>query len=360
MTSLIPLEVVYAGLGGSLLALIIASVTNGCSLRVFFLLALRLAIGWHFLFEGLHKIHSHIVGPTEWNRPFSSEPYFAAAQGPFGEYVRKTQLGDPHKTITTLLTPGDEAFVQQFAKKTTPAEQAELTPAAASAILNAAIPDPEKRTEAKAAFARWVFGVDRRDAEVAHVSSGDVPQSAPDRLRHLALMRGLVQQLEDRQRLGLGNGMGFDQKRLAAARSELRAAETRLAADAESYLAELITAAGGTPPPPVPKPIERADELTMYAITAIGACLLFGLFTPLACLGGAGFLVLTYLTHPPFPWYPLPPNTEGNPLFVNKNVIECLALLVIAVHPTGRWLGLDAILCQLFKLPGSKTRLGQA
>ena len=32
---------------------------NGWSLRVFFLLALRLAIGWHFLFEGLHKIHSH-------------------------------------------------------------------------------------------------------------------------------------------------------------------------------------------------------------------------------------------------------------------------------------------------------------
>ena len=28
---------------------------------------------------------------------------------------------------------------------------------------------------------------------------------------------------------------------------------------------------------------------------------------------------MTYLTHPPFPWLPLPPNTEGNPLFINKN-----------------------------------------
>ena len=64
-----------------------------------------------------------------------------------------------------------------------------------------------------------------------------------------------------------------------------------------------------------------------------------GLFTRLACLLGAGFLVMTYLTHPPFPWYPLPPNTEGNPLFINKNVIECLALLVLATFPTGRWLG---------------------
>ena len=39
----------------------------------------------------------------------------------------------------------------------------------------------------------------------------------------------------------------------------------------------------------------------------------------------------------------LPPMTEGNPLFVNKNVIEMLALLVVAAHPTGRWLGLDAL-----------------
>jgi uncharacterized membrane protein YphA (DoxX/SURF4 family) len=342
MISPIPLEVVYTGLAGSLLALIVAAATNGCSLRVFFLLALRLAIGWHFLFEGLHKIHSHIVGPTEWNRPFSSELYFASAQGPFGEYVRKTQLGDPQAVITALLTPSDPAVIEQFRNTTTPSEQAEAVPPAAAAFLESAILDPAKQVEAKAAFARWVFGTDRRDADVPYVSSGDVPQSAADRLRHLALMRNQVEQLEDRQRQGLGNGLGFDQKRLATARAELRAAESRLAADAEAFLAELILAAGGQPTPAAPKPIERLDQITMYAITGIGACLLFGLFTPLACLAGAGFLILTYLTHPPFPWYPLPPNTEGNPLFINKNVIECLALLTIAVHPTGRWLGLDA------------------
>ena len=71
-----------------------------------------------------------------------------------------------------------------------------------------------------------------------------------------------------------------------------------------------------------------------------------GLFTRLACVLGAGFLVMTYLTYPPFPWYPLPPNTEGNPLFINKNVIECLALLVLATFPTGRWLGLDALIAR--------------
>ena len=92
------------------------------------------------------------------------------------------------------------------------------------------------------------------------------------------------------------------------------------------------------------KPIEQMDKFTMYFIAIVGACIFFGLFTRIACLAAVGFLVMTYLTHPPFPWLPLPPNTEGNPLFINKNVIEALALLVIAVHPTGKWLGLDSLL----------------
>src|SRR5690349_8041637 len=94
MTDLpIPIQVLYAGLGGTVLALIVATIQNKWSLRVFFILALRLAIGWHFLFEGLHKIHSYYIGPSETNRPFSSEPYFAAAEGPLGPVMRK-QIGD--------------------------------------------------------------------------------------------------------------------------------------------------------------------------------------------------------------------------------------------------------------------------
>ena len=31
-------------------------------------------------------------------------------------------------------------------------------------------------------------------------------------------------------------------------------------------------------------------------------------------------------------------------MFINKNVIECLALLALASMPTGRWMGLDALI----------------
>src|SRR5437660_1776794 len=50
-------------------------------LALVFLVLLRIAIGWHFLFEGLEKVHTVNVGPTETNRPWSSEHYLREAPG---------------------------------------------------------------------------------------------------------------------------------------------------------------------------------------------------------------------------------------------------------------------------------------
>ena len=97
MTNLpIPIQVLYAGLAGTVLALIVATAMNRWSLRVFFLLALRLAIGWHFLYEGLYKVNSKLIGPTETNRHFTSEPYFrnAPAHRCVRQAVRRSERGD--------------------------------------------------------------------------------------------------------------------------------------------------------------------------------------------------------------------------------------------------------------------------
>ncbi|HEY3787800.1 MAG TPA: hypothetical protein VGL71_03050, partial [Urbifossiella sp.] len=98
MSNEVLMPILYAGLGGTALALIVATGQQKWSLRVFFLLALRLAIGWHFLFEGLHKIHSYYAGPGEYNRVFSSEIYFKVAPGPLGPYMRK-QFEDTEAAI---------------------------------------------------------------------------------------------------------------------------------------------------------------------------------------------------------------------------------------------------------------------
>src|SRR5438105_13773954 len=50
------------------------------SLTRFFLVALRLSIGWHFFVEGMDKLHS-----TSW----SSEAYLREATGPLGPEFRE-------------------------------------------------------------------------------------------------------------------------------------------------------------------------------------------------------------------------------------------------------------------------------
>ena len=405
MSNEILLPILYAGLAGVLLALIFATARQNWSCRVFFLLALRLAIGWHFLFEGLHKVESHYGHPAEGVRKFSSEVYFKVAPGPLGPLMRK-QFGDPEAVIaskakpTQNMTPADfaklpdeeqakacpeavareldvpveqveEAIKAEAAAETKAAdaaeqkglkdaktdadkakvkEQADKARQAAKEKADAAKElAPKRITAAKAAYARWVYGVDGRDTKLKGIGPQDPVLTAPERIAHIDRLKKQSQDEEARQSVGLGNGYGIDQKRAAEFRMDVVTAEGDLARDTNAFVAELKKSLIGdkaAEESAAPTLGQRMDKVTMWFIVAVGGCLLAGLLTRLACLFGTAFLVLTYLTHPPFPWFPLPPNTEGNPVFINKNVIEGLALLVLATFPTGRWLGLDALLAR--------------
>src|SRR5713226_1511564 len=67
------------------------------------LVLLRLAIGWHFLFEGIEKIESVNRGRTETSRPWTSEPYLRGATGPMGDLVRQS-IGDLDEAALARLT----------------------------------------------------------------------------------------------------------------------------------------------------------------------------------------------------------------------------------------------------------------
>jgi uncharacterized membrane protein YphA (DoxX/SURF4 family) len=95
--------------------------------------------------------------------------------------------------------------------------------------------------------------------------------------------------------------------------------------------------------------LELIDITTKWGLTIIGACLLMGLFTRTACVAGAGLLLLFFLAMPPLPWLPELPRAEGHYLYINKNIIEMVALLALATTRSGRWLGLDGLL-QFFSL----------
>lgn len=94
-------------------------------------------------------------------------------------------------------------------------------------------------------------------------------------------------------------------------------------------------------------PAERSrtfliDWANMIGLTVIGLCLIFGFFTRFAALCGAVLLATYYLAMPPWPGLPPNPIAEGHYLIVDKNLIEIIALLMIASSRVGRWMGLDA------------------
>lgn len=87
------------------------------------------------------------------------------------------------------------------------------------------------------------------------------------------------------------------------------------------------------------------DWSNKIGLTLVGACLMVGLLTRLSALGGVALLMLYYFAMPPWPGLPESPMAEGHYLVVNKNLIEAVALLMIATSRAGRWAGLDAYLC---------------
>jgi uncharacterized membrane protein YphA (DoxX/SURF4 family) len=90
--------------------------------------------------------------------------------------------------------------------------------------------------------------------------------------------------------------------------------------------------------------LQWIDWLTRYGLFAVGVGLLAGFLTRTACVLGAGFLLMFYLAMPALPWLPENPKAEGHYFFINKNIIEMLALLALATTYSGRWLGLDGLL----------------
>ncbi len=125
-------------------------------------------------------------------------------------------------------------------------------------------------------------------------------------------------------------------KELDAQGSALREAASKLATDKQ------VAAAGPYAPPRTS--LEIMNQFISVSVLLIGLCLMIGLFTRLAALGGAAFLLQVYLSMPPWPGLPTSPRAEGHYLIVDKNFVEMMACLAFVSLPTGHWVGLDALI----------------
>jgi len=92
-----------------------------------------------------------------------------------------------------------------------------------------------------------------------------------------------------------------------------------------------------------PSILSLVDNLNMWGLTLIGACLIIGLFARHVSMLGMVLVLVYYLFTPSFWWLEYARPGEGSYLVVNKNLIEACALFVLYVFPTSELLGLDRL-----------------
>lgn len=345
-------------------------------LALLFLILLRFAIGWHFTFEAVEKHRSIRIGETVTNRPWTSEGYFREGTGPMAAWVRQV-IGDTDEMLLARLTPraGDEKspasrmpeqlerewdeylarFVQHYG----------VDPAQAASVMAKEKADFVDWLTAKPGSISWLLSLqwldwDRPTFKRRYLPDGsyEVPISVADRV---AEYRDKVEEYRALADRNFALGKDVEKSRRAALRAEVTSLRQELQSllDQRNELMkkrlsqrllskEDLANKGPLPAPPKHWFIRLLDETTRWGLLVIGVCLMFGLFSRTAALAGAIFLLLTILSYPSLPWLPVPPNNEGNYLFVSKNVIEMLALLLLACIPSGRWFGLDALIHTIF------------
>lgn len=91
--------------------------------------------------------------------------------------------------------------------------------------------------------------------------------------------------------------------------------------------------------------MEQIPFAITWALTAIGVCLIIGLGTRPAALGGGMFMMFVVMSQPSFPGVvPPDPPQLGHAMVINKDFVEMVALFLVATTAVGRWGGLDYFL----------------
>jgi thiosulfate dehydrogenase [quinone] large subunit len=97
--------------------------------------------------------------------------------------------------------------------------------------------------------------------------------------------------------------------------------------------------------------MQVVNQINIYGLIFIGLFLILGLFARVAGFGAITLLTLYYLSHPPLleVTYILP--TEGSYLWIDRNLIMLVAVVVLVLFPTSKHIGLDRI---IFKSKNNK------
>lgn len=335
----------------------------------FFLILLRLAIGWHLLWAGVDKFRK-----DSW----TSEGYLRESYGPLAPTFRKVAGDAVIDQMTLQPLPEDIALGKTpLGKFFPPALDKEWNDTFNRFVEHYKL-DVQKRAEAKAKFdqqkdaaATWLYKGTKLVKKTSSVGPAfDVEPTTPQRIEEYKEKLRQARYLQDHglpeaRRSDLAEQVQKVQREWDQARADANRMRRELKADLDGQTAAMKKTLDdvlssdqrefGTPPE-LPRArwkqldqwrnwssLDWNDALVAYGLTAVGALLIVGLLTRTACVLGACFLLGFYVAAPALLGAPEALRGEGYP-FINKNLVEAMALLALATTRSGRWAGLDAIL----------------
>ena len=268
------------------------------------LVLLRLGLGWHFFKEGSKKFQGD---------KFTSVYFWAAAKGPWAETFKnmipdrygRERLADPERMLKIWTSHKDKIarFYNFDAKQMTEASQVvDRYRARLDAYLETN----------KEVLSEYFLEVERLE------------KAKKEPMREIPFRRDWIATKETELR---GKMSGWV-KDVGTLDQQLQVDVAALATPAQAKRGVFTKIDAWKP---------WQDTVVKYAITAFGVLLILGLFTRLAAFGAIGFLLSVISTQPPWVY-------DADTQYFYYQMVEILALLVVAAMAAGRFAGLDYVL----------------
>jgi uncharacterized membrane protein YphA (DoxX/SURF4 family) len=314
------------------------------------LVLLRLTIGWHFCYQGIVKLE---------DPQFSAAPFLSQAKGPLGDAYRS--LLDDWDGRQRLAKDNRSRFLQRFddylAKFKVEYHPTPEQVTAAEQMLAARKAQTELFLKENAEdLDTYLHELDRlAAAKLSPTPAANAVAPPPPATDESKLPKPDV----------AWSFPPYQQKRVWDKQTELQGQLKGWMKELDSHFAafqqdlngllneeQRKSAAGNEGLAGPPSQIEQVDKIVSYGVTAIGVCLLAGLFTRIASFAGALFLLSIVLAQPDWPGlYPAPHPSVGHSMFVNKEFVEMMAMFALATTRVGRWGGLDFFIHYCFVRP---------